>query len=130
MPIQKIIPVILLTLNSFMLPIIVSCAIYLKLICIKRRLFLNKVGVIQSEGATTTAQQSSIHFKQETQVELQNFCELPTSPKCSDFKVNEENNTPCSAACEAQEEDIGMDQPKNNGVIENKTYPNNKEETM
>ena len=114
-----------------MLPIIVSCAIYLKLICIKRRVFLNKVGVIQSEGATTTAQQASINFKQETQVEPQNFCELQTSSKCSKIKnaVNEEHNTPCSAVCESQEEDTGMDQPNNIGAIENKTYPNNKKET-
>jgi hypothetical protein len=43
-------PAILLGLNSFLLPIFISCAIYLKLICNKKKLFLNSVSIVPSEG--------------------------------------------------------------------------------
>ena len=43
LPIQKIIPLVFVTLSSFLLPIIISCVIYLVLICKKRKLFENKI---------------------------------------------------------------------------------------
>jgi hypothetical protein len=40
----------LLTLNSIFLPILISCAIYLKLIFIKKKLFENRVSVQNISG--------------------------------------------------------------------------------
>ncbi len=60
-PFHDVFPVVLLVLNSVILPIIISCGIYIKLICVKRRLFLNKIGVIQSEGTTTQWMWSGAH---------------------------------------------------------------------
>jgi hypothetical protein len=48
MPVRDVLPVILLVLNSFLLPILLSCGIYIKLIFKKKKLFENKV-----EDATT-----------------------------------------------------------------------------
>lgn len=125
MSVHEILPLILLVLNSFMLPIISSFVIYLKLICIKRRLFLNKVGVIQSEGATTIAQQSEINVRQETQFELENDFKLQSSSSCSKYKegIHEKNCLPCPGVCEAQDEEMSQ---KNN-LSENKTKLKNLE---
>ena len=51
-PVSEIFPVVLLGLNSYLLPITVSCVIYLKLIGIKRRLFVNSVSALVTDAST------------------------------------------------------------------------------
>jgi hypothetical protein len=128
MSVHEILPLILLVLNSFMLPIISSFVIYLKLICIKRRLFLNKVGVIQSEGATTIAQQSEINVRQETQFELENDFKLQSSSSCSKYKegIHDKHCLPCPGVCEAQDEE--RSQKNNLSASEIKTKLKNMEQ--
>ena len=54
-PVSEIFPVVLLGLNSYLLPITVSCVIYLKLIGIKRRLFVNSVTDASTDARSVPA---------------------------------------------------------------------------
>ena len=43
LPFKEVIPFVFLVLSSFLLPIIISCVIYLVLICKKKKIFENKI---------------------------------------------------------------------------------------
>jgi hypothetical protein len=76
--VNEILPAILLALNSFILPIVISCAIYLKLIFIKWKLFLNKISIIPTIG-TKTEQQNNINFQKKTQLNQVNDLQAASS---------------------------------------------------
>jgi hypothetical protein len=76
--VNEILPAILLALNSFLLPIVISCAIYLKLIFIKRKFFLNKISIIPTIG-TKTEQQNNTNFLQKTQLNPVNDLQAASS---------------------------------------------------
>jgi hypothetical protein len=129
-PFHDVFPVVLLVLNSVILPIIISCGIYIKLICVKRRLFLNKIGVIQSEGTTTIAQQSNIHFKQKTLDKAHSDYNPQPSPNCSKDKEGTQNKNlvPWSTVYEVQDEDSNRSHPNTLTSLENASNLNNKEQ--
>ena len=67
-PVHEILPAILLALNSFILPIIISCAIYLRLISIKKKLFLNKINGVQNQISVNIVNQNNDTFLNKTQL--------------------------------------------------------------
>jgi hypothetical protein len=74
-PVNEILPAILLALNSFLLPIVISCAIYLKLIFIKGKLFFNKISTFQK----TIEQQNNTNFSKKTQLIQLNDLQVASS---------------------------------------------------
>ncbi len=100
---NEILPAILLALNSFLLPIVISCAIYLKLIFIKGKLFFNKISTFQK----TIEQQNNTNFSKKTQLIQLNDLQVASSLISSNIQeacivVHAEENVLSSSICLGQ----------------------------
>jgi hypothetical protein len=63
LPMQEKLPVLVIVLVTFLLPIIISCAIYIKLIFIKQKTFLNKISPDSNICFSKTSEHNSFNYK-------------------------------------------------------------------
>ena len=109
-PVHEILPLIFLIMNSYLLPIIISCTVYVKLISAKKRLFLNEV---LPEISTILEEKNNAKIQQKTKLFKFTDSNPQFNSNCSNYSDtivanHEEQNISSSIinVCEVQDKEV------------------------